>query len=153
MKTMTDTTAAGSVPHAPTATATAPAAGRFTANGDAHAAWGMALACAMLEAEDAHENNFSSRRGTVPYPAERLLIYYDNNPAHDRGWRPRLLALMTARLREIGVERLAEAQYPADGQDAGYTVAMAFHPVDGRNKGQVGDAIRSSVAEMLAAGR
>lgn len=101
------------------------------------------------EARNAHEKNFSSRRGTNLYPRQQLLIYFDNNPFADRTKRPRILGLARARLKRMGVEFLAEAQYPTDGEGAGYTVALAFHPVDEDNLEQVREVLQDTWMEVV----
>lgn len=109
---------------------------------------------AREEARLAHEENFESRRGFVNYPPSmQILVCYDNNPfAGDLGLRPRMLEHAKQTLQGIGVECLAEAQYPEEGEDAGYTVALVFYPVTQANedevKGILDSAVRDAVVQL-----
>lgn len=65
------------------------------------------LACEL--AIDAVENHLESRRGIWHLEKEDLLCIYDNNPyKDDANARPRQTARIAARIREAGIEILAE---------------------------------------------
>lgn len=93
------------------------------------------MAFAARYAADAHENNFSSRRGLEVFRG--VLCYYNNNPftvgqeggaPYDasRDWMRKMeLALIRTWLAAQKFEVLAEASYPPAGAEgAGYTTAM-----------------------------
>ena len=65
------------------------------------------LACEL--AIDAVENHIESRRGIWHLEREDLLCVYDNNPyADDENARPRQTKRIARRIRESGIEILAE---------------------------------------------
>jgi hypothetical protein len=89
---------------------------------------------AQFCAENAHERNFSSRRGAYPIdvpaelsidvPAEpsEVLCVYNNNPyAADAALRDDETARLRKRLKAAKIEELAYATYPPE---SGYTFAM-----------------------------
>lgn len=83
------------------------------------------MACVL--ALRANEEWFSDRRGFCLNEDLRVLGYYDNHPfADDPQRRPRMLQAACERLREEGIEALANASYPECGESAGYTVAIIF---------------------------
>jgi hypothetical protein len=84
-------------------------------------------------AKEAHEKNFSSRRGLLRL-SEKRVCYYDNNP-----WRNDLeleahgvLSIRGAMLNELrhwmaaeGIAEIGFGSYPVAGdEDAGYTFAL-----------------------------
>ena len=70
-------------------------------------------------ARDAHNHNFSIRRGLSAERGRRIVLY-DNSPNQHRvSDHERLRAW----LRAEGIPIIAEASYPASGIDAGYTTA------------------------------
>jgi hypothetical protein len=89
---------------------------------------------AQFCAENAHERNFSSRRGAYPInvpaepsidvPAEpsEVLCVYNNNPyVAGPALRDDETARLRKRLKAAKIEELAYATYPAE---SGYTFAM-----------------------------
>lgn len=80
---------------------------------------------ARFEARDAHENNFSSRRGVFCYNDAPAMCVYNNNPyANFPKLRDEETALFREWLRSKGIPELAYATYPPAGPHAGYTCAM-----------------------------
>lgn len=90
---------------------------------------------AVSSAEDAYENNFSSRRGVyvitdAPSKSGQVICLYNNNPySHDfkRGRSPerdRETQAFREKLAEHGVKELAYAVWPLKGDEAGYSYAM-----------------------------
>lgn len=83
---------------------------------------------ALLEAKEAHKNNFSSRMGIFPLevsPTKEVLVHYNNNPwagAPER--RDQETAMFRAWLDKRGVTELAYATYPSSGTDKDYSYAM-----------------------------
>ena len=78
---------------------------------------GFARACA----EDAHENHFSSRRGTWYFEDLDVVVLYDNNPTKDPEMRQAAIMRLRRELAAAEVEQLASAVYPTSGLLYGYT--------------------------------
>jgi transcriptional regulator with XRE-family HTH domain len=87
--------------------------------------WGLLAANA---AKDAHENNFSSRRGV--YVVERAgIVYYDNNPfklPREQDPREDLISRFRDFLKRSGLKEKASAYWPVSGESKDYTFAMAI---------------------------
>jgi transcriptional regulator with XRE-family HTH domain len=87
--------------------------------------WGWLAANA---AKDAHENNFSSRRGL--YVVEGVgIVYYDNNPfklPREQDPREDLIAEFRGFLKRSGLKEKASAYWPVSGDSKDYTFAMAI---------------------------
>uniref|UniRef100_UPI0013ED2466 hypothetical protein n=1 Tax=Paludisphaera soli TaxID=2712865 RepID=UPI0013ED2466 len=81
---------------------------------------------AMDLAREAHEDHFPSRRGTWFIKDLGVLCVYNNNPyAGFPSLRDEELAEFRRRMDEEGLQELASAGYPPEGEvDAGYTHAM-----------------------------
>jgi hypothetical protein len=114
--------------------------------------WGKV---AREAAREAHEENFSSRRGLYYDDDHNALIYYNNNPyEHHPSLRDDEMTMLRAFLKERNLEELATAHYPAVGDDAGYTVAMVIAGADEDDVDDLGDKIgelvMSSHAKMSA---
>jgi hypothetical protein len=72
-------------------------------------------------AEDAHDNNFSSRRGFGQLEGVGFY-FYDNNPDEDRAG---MLTAFRAWVEEqVELSEVGSAAYPVGGPDDGYTVAL-----------------------------
>ncbi|MFT3772998.1 MAG: hypothetical protein QM820_47045 [Minicystis sp.] len=79
------------------------------------------LATARWFACIAGEEHFSTRRGTIPVEGREQIALYDNNPTPRRDAEHERLRSWLA---ERGIPILAEASYPAEGPEAGYTTVM-----------------------------
>ena len=87
---------------------------------------------ATAVAKDAHENHFSTRRGTCGFDGQPpgIVGLYNNNPyAGDPERRSREEALLRKLFAARGLRELGYAAFPADGEDAGYTTAMIVGPL------------------------
>jgi len=77
---------------------------------------------AFAYARDAHENNFHLRRGIWLLEDVGILCVFNNAPTTGRDEET---AEFRRRMGAAGIEELAYATYPSEGQDdAGYTYAM-----------------------------
>jgi hypothetical protein len=76
-------------------------------------------------AREAHEQNFSSRRGVYALSdAPDTVVVYDNNPIPERDGEH--AALLTATQARV----LAQASWPEGGPSAGYTAAWVLRGPD-----------------------
>jgi len=83
---------------------------------------------AAVFARDAHENHMESRRGVWPVEGHDVLCSYNNPYANDPNRREEELAEFRRRMAEEGIEELAFATYPPEGQeDSGYTYAQIIN--------------------------
>lgn len=124
-----------------------------------HELLGYADIVATDAAKFAHEKAFENRRGVIDYRRsslamrERLLVFYDNNPYHDPSRRPLLYDDIKRRWGKIvGVELLAEASYPAEGEAAGYTIAFAIRGAEHQDEivRVAQEAIRNEMQATIA---
>jgi hypothetical protein len=87
--------------------------------------WGW---IAAMAAKEAHEENFSSRRGL--YVVEGVgIIYYDNNPfdlPREEDPREHLISEFRDFLKKSNVKEKASAYWPPYGDSKDYTFAMAI---------------------------
>lgn len=92
---------------------------------------------ALHIAQDAYENNFSSRRGTGPWETRDGVVdgfyFYDNNPWPDAGRREKHFEDLEAHMLERGCRVVGRGSYPLaeDGDrraagEEGYTLAAIF---------------------------
>ena len=91
--------------------------------------WGWLAANA---AKEAHEENFSSRRGL--YVVEGTgIVYYDNNPLklpREKDAREKLIAEFRAFLKRSDLKEKASAYWPVSGDSKDYTFAMVIQAED-----------------------
>jgi hypothetical protein len=80
-------------------------------------------------ARDAHENHFPSRRGVWYFEDKDVLVFWKNNPYANRPTlRDEETAAFCAELAARGIEELAYATYPPEGDEgAGYTYALVVN--------------------------
>ena len=98
---------------------------------------------------DAYENHFSSRRGVWFLEDVGVLCLFNNNPyAADPGMRDKETAKFRAAMEGAGIEELAYATYPREGEDAGYTYAMILDADRDKTK-FVSDMMAKIVKESL----
>ncbi len=102
---------------------------------------------ALVCAGDAHENWFSSRRGTWHIEDLDVVVLYNNNPYEKfPDLRDEELAEFRERLKAEGIEELGFATYPDDG----YTYAQVLNA--GRDKMQfLADTMADITARAVAA--
>jgi|SRR5262245_2375055 len=73
----------------------------------------------------AHEGHFEQRGGVWPVKDLNCVCHFNNNPyAADRDLRGRMVEAFRMFLGSLGIEELAFATYPNDGESAGYSFAM-----------------------------
>lgn len=91
---------------------------------------------AANEARENYENNFSSRRGVIPYEGIPIVVFYDNNPPTERhpngtDVRDRLIGGATAELESLGLRVIGAADYGEQCVDGRYTRAVVFYVPEG----------------------
>jgi hypothetical protein len=87
--------------------------------------WGWLAANA---AKEAHEENFSSRRGVYVVQGAGI-VYYDNNPFNlprEKDLREELIAQFREFLRRSNLKEKSSAYWPVSGESKDYTFAMVI---------------------------
>jgi hypothetical protein len=85
---------------------------------------------AAWAAAQAHESFFEHRQGILLLneghgAPERAMAYFNNHPFDaGKGYREEMLAQLRSGLQADGIEVLATASYPVDGDGAGYTQVL-----------------------------
>lgn len=111
-------------------------------------------------ARQAHDENFSSRRGGGLLRDEKEspigFYIYDNNPFRDVDARPLIYAELVAFLGLHGCVLLSEGAYPAPaegGEQPGYTTSLVFRCADAvRVYALACDRLRSIISRMVKHG-
>ncbi len=80
---------------------------------------------AATAAKEAYEKYFHHRTGWYSQECPSIVqVYYDNNKNSDRDGR---IAAIIAAKKAQGVPLLARGEYPTEGDDKGYTIALLFY--------------------------
>src|SRR5262249_41063080 len=111
---------------------------------------------ALAAARDAHEKNFSSRRGAGEFgdhTGKTIGFYiYDNNPWDDGsigGDRDRIYDALVKAMDARGCREVGRAHYPTMGEEAGYTFAAIYVSADPANASADMDAARAAVVAAV----
>lgn len=105
-------------------------------------------------AREAHDENFSSRRGLGEWADHGKPIgfyVYDNNPwAHDPKLRDRQYGALVAMLDARDCRVVACSSYPVRGDSAGYTIAYIFESASPERVGGDREAAREFIERCAA---
>lgn len=103
-------------------------------------------------ARSAHDDHFSSHRGVWEIGSDDRLCIYNNHPYRDPEQRPRETAILLIKLKAMGIEKLAYAEYGKPAGTGQYTYAMMI-AASPSQMSAVTRAYREAVEEALPTGK